>query len=90
LQVIKLAEQLTAAPVKSEEEVKSLETLMAEAFSEIDKAVSKGILHKNTAARKKARCSRYKKQVLMVAGLYKPAQDSADFAVYERVAAKKN
>ena len=48
---------------KAESEVKGLETLISEAFCEIDKAVVKGILHRNNAARKKARCSRYKKKV---------------------------
>lgn len=63
MQVIKLAEAMVAAPPKTEDEVKPLEQLIGEAFQEIDKAVVKGILHQNTAARKKARCSRYKKQV---------------------------
>lgn len=63
LQVLKLAEQMTASPPKSEADVKPLEQLISEAFQEIDKAVVKGIMHRNTAARKKARCSRHKKAV---------------------------
>ncbi len=88
LQVIKAAEALMSAPPKSEEDVKSLEKLISEAYTEIDKAVVKGILHENTGARKKARCARYKKQVLMVSGLYKPAADSPDFAKFEKLQAK--
>ncbi|KXZ49989.1 hypothetical protein GPECTOR_18g145 [Gonium pectorale] len=86
--VIKLAESLVANPPKSEEEVKGLEKLIAEAYTEIDKAVGKGILHENTGARKKARCARYKKTVLMVAGLYKPAPESVDFARFQKLQAK--
>ncbi|KAG2491755.1 hypothetical protein HYH03_009916 [Edaphochlamys debaryana] len=78
--VIKAAEGMMAALPKSEEEVKSLEKLISEAYTEIDKAVSKGILHENTAARKKARCARWKRTVLMAAGLYKPAESSLDAA----------
>ncbi|PNW74546.1 hypothetical protein CHLRE_12g494750v5 [Chlamydomonas reinhardtii] len=83
--VVKLAETLVAAPSKTEEEVKNLEKLISEAYTEIDKAVVKGILHENTAARKKARCARWKKTVLMAAGLYKPAADSPDFARYQKL-----
>lgn len=34
-----------------------IQKAMSDAFSKIDKAVSKGVLHKNTAARRKARLS---------------------------------
>ncbi|KAG2427798.1 hypothetical protein HXX76_012123 [Chlamydomonas incerta] len=83
--VVKLAESLVAAPPKTEEEVKNLEKLISEAYTEIDKAVVKGILHENTAARKKARCARWKKTVLMAANLYQPAADSPDFARYQKL-----
>ncbi|GLC33303.1 hypothetical protein PLESTB_000348600 [Pleodorina starrii] len=87
--VIKLAESLMAtSEPKTEEQVKALEKLVAEAYTEIDKAVVKGILHENTAARKKARCARYKKAVLMFAGLYQPAADNSDFARFEKLQAK--
>lgn len=62
-----------ATVIKSDADVKGLETLISEAFAEIDKAVGKGILHANNGARKKARCSRRKKKVLIAAGLYTPA-----------------
>ena len=68
--------------------MKGLETLISEAFCEIDKAVVKGILHKNNAARKKARCSRYKKKVLIVAGLWKPPAEHADHKTFLRLTAK--
>ncbi|EFJ44660.1 plastid/chloroplast ribosomal protein S20 [Volvox carteri f. nagariensis] len=87
--VIKMAESLmSTADAHSEDQVKALEKLVSEAYTEIDKAVVKGILHENTAARKKARCARYKKHVLMFAGLYKPAEDSEDYARFLRLQAK--
>ena len=39
----------------------------------IDKAVSKGVLHLNTAARRKARLAAARRNVLVAAGLYTPA-----------------
>ena len=39
----------------SGEDKKALETAISKAYQLCDKAVSKGILHKNTAARKKSR-----------------------------------
>lgn len=78
--VVKLAEQLLKTPPKSESDVKELETLISLAYKRIDTARMKGVYHDNTAARKKARCARYKKTVLLAAGLYTPAADSPDFA----------
>lgn len=78
-QVIKLAESMVASSTpKAEEEVKSLEKLISEAFCEIDKAVVKGILHKNNGARKKARCSRHKRKVLISSGLWTPPAEHPD------------
>lgn len=48
----KTAETITAG--KAEEAT----TLLAKAASTIDKAASKGVLHKNTAARKKSRLAK--------------------------------
>ncbi|MBF2055806.1 MAG: 30S ribosomal protein S20 [Cyanobacterium sp. T60_A2020_053] len=42
----------------SEEQKQVVKTSMASAYSKIDKAVKKGILHKNNGARKKARLAR--------------------------------
>jgi small subunit ribosomal protein S20 len=66
----------------SEADVKPLETLISEASSEIDRAVTKGIMHKNTAARRKSRLGRTKRRLLISAGLYTPAEDSADYQFY--------
>jgi hypothetical protein len=84
-QVIKVATPLMSSPPGSEEDIKPLEKLISEAYQEIDKAVVKGILHKNNAARKKARVARYKRMVLISAGLFKPSQDHPDYAAYQRI-----
>jgi ribosomal protein S20 len=89
LQVLKAAQALIAAPPASEVEVKPLEQLMAEAYCEIDKAVTRDVLHRNNAARKKARMARWKKVVLMSAGLWVPPVDHPDHARYQRMVAKK-
>jgi len=49
------------------------EDLISEAFSAIDKAVLKGILHKNTGARRKSKLCRYKTRALTDLCLYTPA-----------------
>lgn len=46
----------------------AVEKLVSEAYTEIDKAVVKGILHKNNAAHKKSRVAKYKRMVAMAAG----------------------
>ena len=60
-------------PPKSEEELAPVGQLMSEAYQVIDKAVVKGILHRNTAARRKARLAKARKFVLVEAGLYAPS-----------------
>lgn len=46
----------------------------ARAPAVIDKAVKTGCLHSNTAARRKARLAAARRNVLVAAGLYTPAQ----------------
>ncbi|CAN4104208.1 unnamed protein product [Withania somnifera] len=55
------------------EEVLSVEKLIAEAYSAIDKAVKVGTLHRNTGARRKSRLARRKKAVEIHHGWYVPA-----------------
>ncbi len=50
------------------EDMAAVEKLVSEAYTEIDKAVVKGILHKNNAAHKKSRVAKYKRMVAMAAG----------------------
>jgi len=87
--VIKMAESMVTSVSKSDEDIKGLEKLISEAFCEIDKAVIKGVLHKNNGARKKARCSRYKKKVLLAAGLWTPPAEHPDYRLYMKLQAKK-
>jgi small subunit ribosomal protein S20 len=56
-----------------EDAVQPVETLISEAYQEIDKAISKGVLKKNTGGRRKARLAHAKRQLLIDAGLYTPA-----------------
>ncbi|GLU18127.1 hypothetical protein SLE2022_344440 [Rubroshorea leprosula] len=55
------------------EEILSIEKLIAEAYSVIDKAVKVGTLHRNTGARRKSRLARRKKAVEIHHGWYTPA-----------------
>eukprot|EP01025_Chloroclados_australasicus_P068580 TRINITY_DN9534_c0_g1_i1.p1 TRINITY_DN9534_c0_g1~~TRINITY_DN9534_c0_g1_i1.p1 ORF type:complete len:216 (+),score=18.72 TRINITY_DN9534_c0_g1_i1:85-732(+) len=56
--------------VSSEGDLATVDKDMHVAFSNIDKAAAKGILHKNTAARRKAKLTTVRKQVLAAAGIY--------------------
>jgi len=40
-------------------DIEKIKTALSKAYSTIDKAVSKGVLHRNTAARKKSRLTRH-------------------------------
>lgn len=48
--------------LKEEKDPKKAEELLKVAYSAVDKAVKKGVLHKNTAARKKAQFNRLVKE----------------------------
>ena len=63
----------------SEDELKPVEKMMSEAYQEIDKAVVKGIIKQNTAARRKSRLAIAKQKLLIAAGLYArpPTTESA-------------
>lgn len=65
-------EAFKSSPPASEADLAPVGSLMAEAYQVIDKAVSKGVLHANTAARRKSRLARARKTVLISAGLYAP------------------
>jgi small subunit ribosomal protein S20 len=49
-------EEYSASP--SEEQKQNVDNYMSAAYSKIDKAVKKGVYHKNNGARKKARLAR--------------------------------
>ncbi|KGN55105.1 30S ribosomal protein S20, chloroplastic [Cucumis sativus] len=76
----KVLEALDGLKKKAEaqsEEVLPIETLIAEAYSVIDKAVRAGTLHRNTAARRKSRLARRKKAVEIHHGWYTPDSPAA-------------
>ncbi|XP_055824169.1 30S ribosomal protein S20, chloroplastic [Solanum dulcamara] len=71
--VLEALETLKKKPDAQSEEVVSVEKLIAEAYSAIDKAVKVGTLHRNTGARRKSRLARRKKAVEIHHGWYVPA-----------------
>ena len=73
LQVFKAVDGMMTDLPSSEEAIKPIETLISEAYQEIDKAVGKGVLHLNTGARRKAKVAAAKRQLLIEAGLYSPS-----------------
>lgn len=71
--VLEALEALKKKPDAQSEEVVSVEKLIAQAYSAIDKAVKSGTLHRNTGARRKSRLARRKKAVEIHHGWYVPA-----------------
>ena len=63
------AEALKAASACSDADVGELEALISQATKAVDKAVGKGVLHKNTGARRKSRMSKYKQELRRDKGL---------------------
>jgi small subunit ribosomal protein S20 len=66
-----------ASELQEEAELKEADMLMHKAYSNIDKAVIKGVLHKNTGARRKSKISRARQRLLIASGLYTPAPQEA-------------
>lgn len=54
------------------DDIKPVETLIAEAFSIIDKAVKVGTVHRNKGGHQKSRLSRAKRTLEIQLGLYTP------------------
>lgn len=63
---------LRKKPDAQAEEIFTIEKLIADAYSVIDKAVKAGSLHRNTGARRKSRLARRKKTVEIHHGWYSP------------------
>ncbi|KAG7672976.1 hypothetical protein Ndes2526B_g08498 [Nannochloris sp. 'desiccata'] len=59
-------------PPATEADLAPVSSMISEAYQVLDKAVVKGILHRNTAARRKARLAKARRNVLISAGLYTP------------------
>ena len=58
--------------VSTEADLQAVDADLYKAFSYCDKAVSKGVVHVNTAARRKRKLTTFRKRVLAQAGLYTP------------------
>lgn len=63
----------TIAEVKVEADLKPVDEMLYVAFSNIDKAIVKGVIHQNTGNRRKAKLTNYRKRVLAESGIYTPA-----------------
>ncbi|KAM6550406.1 hypothetical protein CsatB_000214 [Cannabis sativa] len=74
--VLEALETLKKKPDAQAEEVITVEKLIADAYSVIDKAVKVGTLHRNTGARRKSRLARRKKAVEIHHGWYTPASET--------------
>jgi small subunit ribosomal protein S20 len=66
--------------VSTEADLKPVDEKLSTAFSNIDKAVKRGILHTNTGARRKAKLTRVRKLLLAEAGIYKPEGNKTEAA----------
>ncbi|KAF3545991.1 hypothetical protein DY000_02004283 [Brassica cretica] len=80
LALLVVLEALDGLKKKSEaqpDEIITVEKLIGEAYSAIDKAVKVRALHKNTGARRKSRLARRKKAVEIHHGWYVPATAAA-------------
>ena len=72
-----MALQAFGGKVESEEVLKPVEKLINEAYSEIDKAVVKGVLHKNTGANRKSRIATAKTKLMVSSGLFTPSSSGS-------------
>ncbi|KAJ4829281.1 40S ribosomal protein S20 [Turnera subulata] len=70
--VLEALEKLRKKRDAQAEEVLPIEKLIAEAYSAIDKAVTRGVLHRNTGRRRKSKLARTKKRVEIHHGWYTP------------------
>ncbi len=62
----------------TEELKQEVEQRMSKAYSKIDKAVKRGVLHKNNGSRKKARLARYYKKHLLINKSQSESMESED------------
>lgn len=70
--VLTTVEEMKESKPSAAEDLKPVDALIALAYKEIDRAVSKGVLHKKTAARRKAKVAKARKDLAIEAGLYTP------------------
>lgn len=65
----------------SPEKAQEIQSLMSQAYSKIDKSVKKGVIHRNTAARRKARLAKVLKQIETPAASWTPPLLPCQFGV---------
>ena len=70
--VLSSVEDLKENKPSAAEDLKPVDALIALAYKEIDRAVSKGVMHKKTAAKRKARVAKARRELAISAGLYSP------------------
>eukprot|EP00468_Gymnochlora_sp_CCMP2014_P006475 CAMPEP_0167753306 /NCGR_PEP_ID=MMETSP0110_2-20121227/7634_1 /TAXON_ID=629695 /ORGANISM="Gymnochlora sp., Strain CCMP2014" /LENGTH=186 /DNA_ID=CAMNT_0007639045 /DNA_START=56 /DNA_END=616 /DNA_ORIENTATION=+ len=70
-------EDAKKAGISSEADLKDSDKLMSEAYKEIDKAITKGVMKQNTGSRTKSRIATWRKKVLIESGLYTPVEEVA-------------
>ncbi|OIW00312.1 hypothetical protein TanjilG_27563 [Lupinus angustifolius] len=75
--VLEALEGLKKKPEAQADEILSVEKLIGEAYSVIDKAVKAGTLHRNTGANRKSRLARRKKAVEIHHGWYTPVPEAS-------------
>merc|ERR1719408_826740 len=68
--VFKAVKVLSASEHIDDSNISPIEQLISEAYSEIDKAVRKGVIHRNTGNRRKSRIAGAKRKLLIAKGLY--------------------
>jgi len=62
----------------NDDTLRNVEKLISQAYQEIDKAISKGVLHSNTGGRRKSRLAIAKQELLVEAGLYSPSAATSE------------
>ncbi|GAB5358466.1 hypothetical protein AAMO2058_000460200 [Amorphochlora amoebiformis] len=75
--VLRSIEEANKAGFSSEEELSTQDQLMREAYKQIDKAVAKGVMKRNTGSRQKSRIATWRKKALITHGVYTPVEEVA-------------
>ena len=69
-----MQEELMGKDAVGDDDILALEKLISEATKVVDKAIVKGVLHKKTGGRRKARMAKYKHSLRIEKGLYTPVE----------------
>mmetsp|Transcript_7491 Transcript_7491/g.13960 ORF Transcript_7491/g.13960 Transcript_7491/m.13960 type:complete len:192 (-) Transcript_7491:232-807(-) len=74
---LRAIEEAKKGGISAETDLASSDKLMSEAYKQIDKAVSKGVMKPNTGARQKSRIATWRQKLLIESGLYTPVVAAA-------------